>query len=421
MSDTDKPEQPSTGSEKNESQAEVSPPVLTDKTESAAEPASPAPKRGGGFTLFVALLALILGGASAGWLGYQFWLQQKQQSDPQSREAAPWRADIEAARQAWQSESREAQSQALSQALSQSLGEVREQFNAQDNELREMLKRQQLSAENARQLQGQRVTSLRAAIDEQTARLSELARLNRDDWVLAEADYLLRLAQQQIHLGGDLASAERLAREARKHLQMVADPKVQDVLDILGRELTGLSEAAAFSIEDHYDRLLAVSEQARQLQPLADHRVAVEAVAEATETPPPLAWDTLWEHVKFVSGRALDKLDSYVKVSDRDAQYQQAVIAGGQRELFQQNLELMFEQARWALVSGNQALYEKALARASDWLRRYYRDEAPEQALLDELNALAKLAVRPEAPPLQSSINAITLYLDQRQHAGAAQ
>ena len=183
---------------------------------------------------------------------------------------------------------------------------------------------------------------------------------------------------------------------------------MQDVLDILGRELKGLSDAVAFSVEDHYDRLLAVSEQARQLQPLADHRVAVEAVAEATETPPPLAWDTLWAHVKFVSGRALDKLNSYIKVSHRDARYQQ-------------NLELMFEQARWALVSGNQALYEKALARASDWLRRYYRDEAPEQALLAELNALAKLAVRPEAPPLQSSINAITLYLDQRQHAGAAQ
>ncbi|WP_372776942.1 uroporphyrinogen-III C-methyltransferase [Litorivivens sp.] len=413
MSDTDKPEQPSTGPENNESQGDAAPPTLTDKAESAGE--SSPPRRGGGFTLFVALLALILGGASAGWLGYQFWLQQ--QSGQQAREEAPWRADIEAARQAWQNESRKAQSQALSQAL----GDIREQFNAQDSELREMLKRQQLSAENARQLQGQRVTSLRAALDEQTARLSELARLNRDDWVLAEADYLLRLAQQQIRLGGDLASAEGLARDARKQLQMVSDPKVQDVLDILGRELKGLSDAVAFSIEDHYDRLLAVSEQARQLQPLADHRVAVEAVAEATETPPPLAWDTLWAHVKFVSGRALDKLNSYIKVSDRDAQYQQAVIAGGQRELFQQNLELMLEQARWALVSGNQALYEKALARASDWLRRYYRDEAPEQALLAELNALAKLAVRPEAPPLQSSINAITLYLDQRQHAGAAQ
>ncbi|MBB3048775.1 uroporphyrin-3 C-methyltransferase [Litorivivens lipolytica] len=410
MSDTDKPEQPSSGADNDA--PETAPPVLTEK-QSAPETtpkAKPENRRGGGFTLFIALLAFLLSGASAGWLGYQFWLEQ--QASQEVREAAPWRDDLEAAGASWQSEARKAQRQSLS--------ELREQLNEQDSELREMLKRQQLSAENARQLQNQRVTSLRTALDEQQSRLSELARLNRDDWVLAEADYLLRLARQQVRFGGDLNSAESLAREAQKHLQMVADPKVQDVLEILGRELTALSEAAAFSVEDHYDRLLAVSEQARQLQPLADHKVEIEEVAAAEETPPPLAWETLWDHIKFVSGRALDKLDSYIKVSDRDARYQSAVIAGGQRELFQHNLELMLEQARWALVSGNQALYEKALQRSSDWVRRYYRDEDAEQALLAALDELAKQRVRPEAPPLQSSINAITLYMDERQHAGAA-
>lgn len=383
-------------------QAETTPepPVLTEK-QSQPTP----PRRGGGFTLFVALLAFIMGGAACGWLGYQFWLTQQ----PGAAKETPWSGDLASTRQALQ--------RAMDSASEETQSQLRQKLDTLDGQLRESLKQQQLALETGLQQQSLRLDNQSARLSAMENRLSEAVRLHRDDWILAEAQYLLRLARQRAQFGDDMPSVNSLFEEARRNLNMVQDKRARQVIEVLERDQQSIQQYLAFDLSGLQESLDAVATAALTLQPLADRRVKAKPQVEPPEPPPELAWETVWPLIKYGFARAADKLDSYIRVSDRDASYQEAVIAGGQRELFQENLRLMFEQAQWALVTGNETLYRHALARCTDWLRRYYRNGDTEQALLTEIESLSQRAIRPASPPLSASIAALSELIDQR-HSG---
>ncbi|WP_372748076.1 uroporphyrinogen-III C-methyltransferase [Litorivivens sp.] len=376
------------------------PPVLTEQQ------SAPPPKRGGGFTLFVALLAFLLGGAACGWLGYQFWLQH--QGSPAQK---PWREDLVSAGENLRQE--------LATAQQDAFARLRQQLTTQDKELRETLKQQQLVLENSLQQQEQRLNQTAVQLTATQERLNEAVRLNRDDWILAEAEYLLRLAHQRAQLGGDLTPVNDLLLDVQRKLRTTQDSRTDAVLTVLARDLEHVKDILAFDVGALQDELDSINAAAIALQPLADRKVRAKPIAPAPEPPPELAWDTVWPIIKYGFARAAEKLDSYIRVSDRDASYQESVIAGGQRELFQENLQLMFEQAQWALTSGNQDLFRKALARCSDWLRRYYRNGEAEQAVLADIEHLSQKTIRPANPPLTASIAALAALIDQRREGEA--
>lgn len=392
MSETDKP---------NKTQADdnPAPPILTEKQKPQARPAPQ--RRGGGFTLLIALLALLIGAASGGWQAYQYWLSQT--SGPAEQ---PWREDLNALSAKLRDQRESERDEALAR--------VREQMNAQDADLQEALNRQQLATQSQLQEQQQQANRLAGTLAEQERRLNELARLNRDDWILAEAEYLMRLAQQRLALGADVSQASNLMQAAQRNLQMVQDAKAQTVLEVLERDLQNLRKVEQFDLGALHARVESVAAAAQDLLPLAERSVTPQAVAETAEPAPEITWKNTWAIIKYGVARAAERLNSYIRVSDRDSQYQRTVIAGGQRELFQQNLQLMFEQAQWALLSGNETLYQQALKRCDEWLRRYYRQGEAEQAVLHKLEALGNTPVRPPAPPLNASLNAISEFIDQR-------
>lgn len=370
---------------------------LTAQSGAAQKPVA----RGGIFTLFLALLALVLAAASAGWQGYQFWLER---FAPQEQ---AWVADIR------QLEASVAQQQREQQAAQEAW---RAEVAAEQQALQERLQNMQGETDAAltRQLQSLTwVKQRQQALDE---RVQDLVKLSQEDWILAEADYLLRLAQQRLQLGGAGGDAEPLLQAAQRNLQLVHDKDIARVREVLAADIAALREARQFDLAGLDKRVAAVAERAQALTPLGDRRLKAQPTAEA-EAAPELALETLWPLIKYGFASAAEKLQSYIRISDRDSAYQETVIAGGQRELFQQNLQLLFEQTHWALFSGNDELYRQTLARSEQWIRRYYTLEDAEQAVVDELAALQQVPIRAPIPPISASISALQFFIDSRHGA----
>lgn len=380
---------------------DTSPVAATAKTQNAA------PRGGGGrVALLFASLALLLSAACAGWLGYEFW---------QAREAGhtqPWSADIAQLQSRVEArlEDQQQQRAALVERIEQS-----------QLQLRESLQGQQQDSQLALQQQAQSLTQLKQRQQMLEERVQSLVRLNRDDWILAEAEYLLRLAGQRLELGADIGAAETLLKAAQRNLQLVHDAGLDPVREVLARDIEALAEAGRFDIRALYQRLDTLAGQARELTPLGDRAIQPERVASDRAPPPELAFDTLWPLFKYTLASAAEKLQSFIRVSDRDGAYQRTVIAGGQRELFRQNLQLLFDQAQWALFRGEADLYRQILERCEEWIRRYYALESAEQAVLAELVELREQALRPEPVVVDASIDALELYIDARRGSGEAQ
>lgn len=382
---------------------DTSPVASTAKTKTK----SAGPRRGGGrVALLFATVALLLSAACAGWLGYQFW---------QARDAGhtqPWSGDIAQLQSRVETRLEDQQ---------QRRADLVERIEQSQLQLRESLQGQQQDNQLALQQQAQSLTQLKQRQQTLEERVQSLARLNRDDWILAEAAYLLRLAGQRLELGGDNDAAESLLKAAQRNLQLVHDAGLDPVREVLARDIEALAEAGRFDIRALYQRLDAVAGQAQQLTPLGDRALKSERVASDRAPPPELALDTLWPLFKYALASAAEKLQSFIRVSDRDGTYQRTVIAGGQRELFRQNLQLLFDQAQWALLRGEADLYRQILERCEEWIRRYYALEPAEQAVLADLAELREQSLRPEPVAVDASINALQLFIDARQGSGEAQ
>ena len=83
-------------------------------------------------------------------------------------------------------------------------------------------------------------------------------------------------------------------------------------------------------------------------------------------------------------------------------------MSGEQEEVARQTLFMVLEQSQMAVLSSNQALYEKSLSRAKTYLELFTNQDASAvKNLLAEIDQLMKENVAPDLPQLIETSTAI--------------
>ena len=359
-------------------------PVAAD-TPAAPAPATAAPRsRGSGL---IAPLALLLALAALGLSGWQYYqAQQVQANEATLRQALQAQvAAAETGLQTWQSNSL------------QGLNDTQQNLHEQLTQWRD----------DSQARYGQ----LQALLQEQRRRLVELEGVDRSNWMLAEVEYLLRLASQRLAMAADLRSAIALLGSADAILQQLDQPGMHSARMAIAGDLAALRGAPRPDIEGTWMRIQALAGQVDNLAlfklpaPSAD-----SGPAESAGNQP--AAGQLRQRLQSSVRAALQKLSSYVVVRRRQAPYE-ALMDPQWESMVRQNLHMLLEQSRSALLSGNQELYAQSLVNARRWLAEFFSlNEAGVAALDAELVALEALPVRREAPDISNSTSAIKAVID---------
>ncbi len=263
---------------------------------------------------------------------------------------------------------------------------------------------------------GRRAASI-GALENQLAELrAELARFSatdRDSWLLAEAEYLLRLANQRLIMAGDAASAEVLLGSADRILRELDDASLHDVRAAVASDLAAVRAVPSVDVEGIYLRLAALVEQADKLvifrMPEPEPRV---------EETPAEDWQGRLEQ-GYES--ALAKLSDYLVIRRRDVPIE--TLMDPQWEgLVRQNLRMLLEQAQVALLSGNQTLYRESLQRCGYWVAEFFEsDESSARAMAREIDQLADLQIEVALPDLARSLAAIDTAIGRRLKQGGGE
>ncbi|MCY4427271.1 MAG: uroporphyrinogen-III C-methyltransferase [Halieaceae bacterium] len=361
----------------------------------AADTPATAARRGRGSGL-IAPLALLLALTALGLSGWQYYqAQQVQANDASLRRALQTQVSAAEARlQTWQNNSL------------QELNDTQQNLNEQLRQWRD----------DSQARYGQ----LQALLQEQRRRLSELEGVDRSNWMLAEVEYLLRLAGQRLAMAADLRSAIALLGSADGILQQLDQPGMHAARMAIAGDLAALRGAPRPDIEGTWMRIQALAGQVDNLAlftlpaPIADSRPAESAGNQPAAGP-------FQQRLQSSVRAALQKLSSYVVVRRRQAPYE-ALMDPQWESMVRQNLHMLLGQSRSALLSGNQKLYTQSLADARRWLAEFFSLNETGVAALDaELAALEALPVRREAPDISNSINAIKALISARLQAGLTQ
>ena len=356
------------------------PPAVTPPPEKPAPP--PPGKKGSSAIAWLALLLVIALAGGAGW--YVMELQKRES------------------------------------ILIERLAAVEALAGAREDRLEQLGQRwQQDLEEGLAELEGdaeQRALLMQALDGQLTELRSDLARFSatdRDSWLMAEAEYLLRLANQRLIMAGDTVSAQLLLTNADGILRELDDASLHEARGAVAADLAAVRAVPRVDVEGAYLRLAALIEQADKLvifqMPEQEPRL-VEAPAED--------WQRRLEQ-GYQS--ALLKLSDYIVIRRRDVPMQ--TLMDPQWEgLVRQNLRMLLEQAQVALLSGNQTLYSESLQRANYWVAEFFEsDEAAARAMAREIDQLADLRIAVEMPDISRSLGALDDAIERRLEQGGGE
>lgn len=367
------------------------PPPVKPTPSPTPQPSPPQRKKGGGAAalLLVMLLLAVAGGG--------FWLwQQLQRQEVQVQELQA---------QITESDSQLAGLQAqLQRQVGDQLAAAQTRAETQEREWR-----QQLSAIQNEQAQ------LRQQVDGQQQRLASLSTTSREDWLLAEAEYLLNIANQRVLMERTADNALALLRSADERLQQVSegtgDGEIFAIRKALNLDLAALEKVAPVDKEGIYLRLYALAETVDGLPRLQLPEFAMDT-GEASAAPDPAvesSWgQRIWRGLRNLAG----SLDRYVRIEDVEAPAQ-PLVDGYATRLAALNVRLLLEQAQLALLQEEPMVYRHSLEKAQTLLQSYYIDSEQNRQLRASLAELALIEVAPDLPDISASRKLLRDYLRQ--------
>lgn len=271
-------------------------------------------------------------------------------------------------------------------------------IEAADKNRRE-LERQLGTLQQTVERQQQSLRDQQQSMRDQQQRINELSVEDRDSWLLAEAQYLLRLANQRLIMTGDTASAEALLRSADNILRELGSADLHALRGALASDIAALRAVPKLDTQGLYLRLDALIRQ-------TDALVMFELPVRPSETAKIDAQD--WK-ARLAQGYevAIAKLSEYVVVSRRDVPVE--TLMDPQYEgLVRQNMRMLLEQAQVAMLSGNERLFGQSLERAEGWVSQFFKsDEQSAMAMAAELASIRQERVAVTLPDLSASLEAL--------------
>lgn len=270
---------------------------------------------------------------------------------------------------------------------------------------------QQLSAKiaqmpSATQLQQGRelVASVQAEQQLLSQRLETILGASRQDWRLAEAEHLLRMASLRLSALHDTNSASFLLQAADHILMEQNDPAAFAAREQLAHSITALRSGGSLDRTGLFVKLGALYQHANQLTDLAPEFISIQgqpSVAKADGAGRLAQW---WESIS-----------RYVRIDFNASEQVQPLLAGQSLTQVRLALGLALEQAQWAALNGAEAVYQQALQQALDILDAHFSTEDSKVGnLRAQISELHEQKVRQELPNLSAALTTLQAYINTR-------
>ncbi|HHQ4670864.1 uroporphyrinogen-III C-methyltransferase [Aeromonas veronii] len=203
-----------------------------------------------------------------------------------------------------------------------------------------------------------------------------------NDWMLAESEYLVRMAGRKLWLEHDLVSAITLLGNADERIAALNDPSLMPIRKALAEDIAKLKGMPRIDREGLTLKLAALSDQI-ELLPLSTVSMP-EAKAEPDQavSTNPDEWESNLKKnwVKFT--------ENFVTIRRRDGAVE-ALLSPQQEIFLRENLKTKLLQAQLSVYREQQALYEDSLDKAQRWLTQYFdTDNSATRYMQGELDKL---------------------------------
>lgn len=219
-----------------------------------------------------------------------------------------------------------------------------------------------------------------------------------DKWRLAEAQYLIKIANDHLQFTHDAPMAITLLQRADGTLQNVQNGNVLEIRKAIAGDVAALQAVPQVDATSLYLHIDALNAQLEQLP------LPVDSLKTTTTEMAPIdiPANTPWWKAGLI--RSWQTLRHFVVVRNTGASGMPLIFPEEKTFLYQ-NLHAQLQNAMWAVLHRDNDIYQASLTSAAKWIQQYFVQDAPEtKTILQNIAELQKMDIKPAALNLDATL-----------------
>lgn len=210
-------------------------------------------------------------------------------------------------------------------------------------------------------------------------------------WHVMEAQYLVKLANDQLTLGQDFPAAIALLHQAEAIMAQQTESSALAIQKSIEADLAALQNAPVVDVGKTYEAMAEIDQHIGTL-PLQE--VPLVKSGESKNGQQSASSETGW---RAWLARFWQAMSDMVIVRHGPSAVLPLVLPEEKHFLYQ-NAHAQMACAMWGLLHANNAIYHASLSLLVAWVQLYFEKQAPStQAVIEKLQALQQLNI---APPI---------------------
>ena len=234
------------------------------------------------------------------------------------------------------------------------------------------------------------------------AELNEGLGTSGEDWLLAEVEYLIRLANQRVLMERDVSGALSLLSSADEIVEQTSGIAAYELRESLAYDIANLKAVSDLDTDGIFLSLSAMASQVPELrrkQPELSPPTQIQVENGEAQN----YYQQFLSLVNNIFGRVLNSVDYR-----RDGVAITPLLPPKEEYYLRQNLILKFEMAQLALLRNDQPVYQTSLSEAKLWIVKHFVETDPRTvALIIALDQLVEVEVDRSLPNISGSLRAV--------------
>jgi uroporphyrin-III C-methyltransferase len=220
----------------------------------------------------------------------------------------------------------------------------------------------------------------------------------RTDWMIADAEYLLNVANQRLLLMGDVATAKQAMEAADARLRESEDAAVFKVRELVVKEMDALSKVGVLDVVGIYAKINALQQAASQLT------INLPYVGKQEKAPEPAQKKAPTGAEGDLLDKALVGMKDIVSIKHATVPVT-GIISKEEAQFSLQQIKVRLDMVKLSLLQQNEALYMSSINDVKQWLKENFTLNAASNDFLKRLEELEAIKIRSQLPNISESLN----------------
>lgn len=223
-------------------------------------------------------------------------------------------------------------------------------------------------------------------------KIAELSGRRPNDWLLAEANYLVTMAGRKLWQEKDQKTAAALLVTAEKRIREMNDQSLIGLRQALAKDIATLS---ALPTDQSQNIALAIDGLIAQIDNLKLNTVTLPDAVENQTPNKPSADDGWQDHLQKTW---YDFIDGFITIRKREGNVV-PLMSAKQKWYLEENLKNKLVHAQLAIYRKQQQAFHSSIALSQQWVLQFFdRQDSANVFMLKELGKLEKVNINVDYP-----------------------